>query len=340
MARRRYGWARLPTEELLDVRLSDLRLSLPDSPLAPRLQRLERELAAAGLAFRPRIWLSTDWFSPSGVPGFAIPFFLAHPRLQRLERQQMLDVEGGSVEWCMQLMRHETGHAIDNAYRLHWRRRWREHFGPASAPYRPSYVPRPSSRRHVLHLANWYAQSHPIEDFAETFAVWLQPHSRWRVRYKGWPVLRKLLYVDELMDEIAEQRPVVRSRERTDSLPGLRMTLREYYRRKKEHYGEPDRSVYDRDLRRLFSDSRAHRHRRLASSFLRDRQADLRGQVSFWTGQHAFVVDQVLRDMIARSRDLRLRLARSERETSEGAAVLLTMHAVRLLRRRDPEYFR
>ena len=26
-----------------------------------------------------------------------------------------------------------------------------------------------------MHLDPWYAQSHPDEDFAETFAVWLTP---------------------------------------------------------------------------------------------------------------------------------------------------------------------
>ena len=57
----------------------------------------------------------------------------------------------------------------------------------------------------MLNLANWYAQSHPIEDFAETFAVWLRPGSRWRSRYADWPALRKLEYVDALMQEVDEQ---------------------------------------------------------------------------------------------------------------------------------------
>jgi hypothetical protein len=333
-------WRALPRQELLDLRICNLGLRVEGSALEPRLAQLMRELGRAGLRFQPYVWLSTDWFTPHGITGFAIPFYLAHPRLARLERRHMLEVEGGSHDWCMKLLRHETAHALDHAYRLHRRKEWREIFGPVRTPYRATYIPRPNSRRYVVNLDNWYAQSHPVEDFAETFAVWLQPRSGWRSRYAGWPALRKLEYVDELMAELAGRAPLFRSRERVDSVSRLRMTLREYYDRKQARYGLEDRSIYDRDLRRLFSNDSSHAPRRLASSFLRERRRELRRQISAWTGQHAFVVDEVLKQMIARCRDLRLRLAHSERETGEGAAVLLTVHTVRLTRIRHREYFR
>ena len=331
---------KLPTAELLDVRLCDLRLQIAGSPLEPRIETLYDELERAGLRFRPVLWLSTDWFAPHGVPGFAIPFYLAHPRLVRLEREQMRQVEGGDRRWCLQLLRHETGHAIDHAYRLRYRRRWREHFGRAGQAYRSTYVPDPDSRRFVHNLPEFYAQSHPIEDFAETFAVWLRPGARWRSRYAGWPAERKLRFVDELMAEIGDRPPVVRSRERTDSLPTLRMTLREYYRRKQEHYGREDLSVYDRHLERLFSSDPRHRHKRTAAAFLRERRDELGEAVSEWTGQHRYAVDEVLRGMIARSRELRLRMVWSEIETVEGAAAIVTLHAARIERMRHREYFR
>ena len=190
-----------------------------------------------GLRFRPHFWLSDEWYCPDGVPGVAIPFYLAHPRLARLELTYMLEVEGGTPEWCMRLLRHETGHAIENAYRLRLRRRRQKLFGKSSERYRDYYVPRPYSRRFVVHLEQWYAQSHPDEDFAETFAVWLAPDSNWRERYAGWPVIRKLEYVDELMQEIGDQRPVVVSRARVDALSRLRKTLRQHYEEKRRHYG-------------------------------------------------------------------------------------------------------
>ena len=333
-------WVDLPTDDLLSVRLCDLELEIEGSPLEPRIIRLEDDLARAGLRFRPKIWLSTDWFSPEGVAGFALPFFLAHPKLARLERQHMLQVEGGNHRWCLQLLRHETGHAIDSAYRLRRRRRWREKFGRAGRPYRASYVPNPDSRRFVHHLPDFYAQSHPCEDFAETFAVWVGPGARWRSLYAGWPALRKLEYVDELMSEIAERVPAARSRERTDSLSTLRMTLRDYYLRKEEHYGREDLTVYDHELGRLFSDDAAHRRRKSAAAFLRERRNELVRVVARWTGQHRYTVDEVLRGMILRARDRRLRLAASERETAEGAAVVAALHAAEIERMRHREYFR
>jgi len=158
------------------------------------------------------ICASAKWFSPADVPGVALPFYLAHPRLIKLERSRMLYVEGATLETCMQYLRHEIGHAILHAYRLNRRRRWQRTFGSSSKPYPRAYQPNPASRRYVHHLPGWYAQSHPEEDFAETFAVWLRPHSGWRRRYRGWPALKKLEYVDSLMTELTGRVQLARRR--------------------------------------------------------------------------------------------------------------------------------
>ena len=160
-------------------------LTIEGSWLEDRLAELHRELDARGLTFRPHYWLSAEWFSPDGVPGVAIPFYLAHPRLMRLERAQMLEVEGGTPEWCLQILRHEAGHAFDNAYDLRRLRRRRQMFGSPAMPYPEFYLPRPYSKSFVLHLDSWYAQSHPDEDFAETFAVWLTPGCRLAAAVRG-----------------------------------------------------------------------------------------------------------------------------------------------------------
>ena len=240
MARRRVRppwWNDLPDDELLELRFCDLELRVEGSPLEARLAKLHAELARAGIArFRPYLWLSTSWFTPHGSSGFAVPFYLAHPRLARLERWQIGDAEGATREICMRLMRHEAAHALDNAYRLHRRKSWRTHFGAFSSPYRSTYRPRPASRHFVVNLDNWYAQSHPSEDWAETFAIWLRPGSRWRTRYRGWPAQRKLLYVEDLMGEIGEQRPAVTTRDHVDAISGLRTTLRQHYTRKRSRH--------------------------------------------------------------------------------------------------------
>ncbi len=229
-------WHILSDEALLGVRLCDLGLRIEASPLAPRVARLHDELARAGLRARPHVWFSTDWFTPHGVAGFAVPFYLAHPRLLRLERRFGQEVEGTSERDCLKLLRHEAGHAVDNAYQLHRRASWREHFGPFGTPYRVRYRARPRDPAYVTHLEGWYAQSHPGEDFAETFAVWLTPHSGWRRRYAATPALRKLLYVNALMHEVGPQTRCCRLREHTDSLAKLRYTLADHYRRRRARY--------------------------------------------------------------------------------------------------------
>ncbi len=317
--------------ELLEVRMCDLNLSLKNSFLAPRLRQLSDELAERGLAFRPHVWFSDEWFSPDGVPGIAIPFYLGHPRLMRLERNQMLDVEGGTSEWCMKILRHEAGHAIDTAYRLRRRKSYREVFGRVSTPYPSYYRPKPYSRDFVLHLDMWYSQSHPTEDFAETFAVWLRPRSRWRAQYKDWPALAKLEYVNETMAGLTSQKPLVRTRVCIDPLSSLTKTLGEHYRQRRQHYSVDYPSFYDRDLKRIFSDRPEAQGNPTAAMFLRKIRRELRRCVSKWTAENQYTIDQVLSEMIDRSRDLKLRLARSEDETKQDMMVLLTVQTMNFL---------
>lgn len=318
-------------EQLLDVRLCDLKLSLRKSMVETCLNQLYEELQERHLRFRPHVWLSDEWFSPDGVPGIAIPFYLAHPRLMRLERKQMLEVEGGNSEWCMKILRHEAGHAIDTAYRLRRRKSYREVFGKVSAPYPTYYRPKPYSRDFVLHLDMWYAQSHPTEDFAETFAVWLRPRSRWHAQYKSWPALKKLEYVHEVMEELQCRKPVVTARQHIDPISTLTKTLRQHYKRKRQYYAVDHPSFYDRDLLRIFSDKPDFSGNPAASQFLRLIRTELRRSVSKWTGESQYTIDQVLTEIIERCRDLRLRLIAGESETKRDMMILLTVQTMNFL---------
>jgi len=333
-------WAKLPTNELLDVRLRDLGLRIEGTALQHRIERLCNELRRKKLRFRPYVWLSTDWFTPDGTTGFAVPFYLAHPRLVRLEHDQMLEAEGSTADWCMKLLRHETGHAIDNAYRLHRRKTWRETFGRYGEPYLADYRPRPDSRDYVQNLGYWYAQSHPAEDYAESFAVWLLPRSRWRKDYHGGPARAKLESLDELMQEVASERPKVSTRDRPDSLPRLKTTLREYYDHKKANYNKLQTWSHDRELCWLFSEPGPAVRRERAAVFLHQSRNELRARVSSLTGHYRYVVDQALSAMIVRCRELDLRLTRSRQQTRLGAAVLLTMITITFSRGRKPQFRR
>ena len=329
-AQLRDGWSDLSDEELLDVRMSDLPVTI-EGTLAGRIAQLRAELDARDLRFPLHFYLSDEWFTPDGATAIAIPFYLAHPRLEKLEDAQMLEVEGGEHEWCMRILRHEAGHAIDNAFRLR-RRRQRQHtFGSPSQPYPEFYTPKPYSKSFVLHLDSWYAQSHPDEDFAETFAVWLTPNSEWRQRYAEWRALGKLEYMDSLMDSLRGAAAPVQNPDEVDPLNGLRSTLRQHYRNKRRYYGVDYPNFYDRDLRRLFSDAPEFAHAMPAAQFINRIRRSVRRVVSGWTGIYQYTIDQVLEDMIARCRELNLRLAVPEDQGRQEFTVLLTVQAMNYL---------
>lgn len=315
-------------EQLLDLRLCDLPVQIEGTLLAERVERLYGELDARGIRFKPHVWLSEDWFTPDGVPGFAIPFYLAHPRLMKLERKQMLEVEGGAEGECLRIMRHEVGHALSNAFRLHYRKSWRELFGSFARPYPDSYKPKPHSRKYVLHLKAWYAQAHPAEDFAETFAVWLKPNSRWRNYYKDWPALMKLEYVDELMREIGASAPQNRRRKKVEELSQIKQTLREHYRNKREHYAFRLPAYYDKDLQRIFSAELRHKSCPSAAIFLRRFRRELCHAVAEGTGVYSYAVNQVLEHMAARCKELKLRVVTSEDNAKRQVLIMLTVQTM------------
>jgi hypothetical protein len=330
----RMEWEDWPRERLLDMRIRDLGLRLAGTWLEVRVRALYHELAQRGIALRPHCWLSDEWFSPHGVPGIAIPFYLAHPRLIRLERSMVLEAEGASVAECTRILRHEAGHAIQHGYRLHRRAGYQRMFGKSSTKYPTSYRPNPTSRRYVQHLRAYYAQAHPDEDFAETFAVWLQPRARWRRRYDGWPALLKLEYVDALMEELRGVKAPVTSRERVAPISQLTSTLRQYYDEKRAFYAVDYPSTYDHELCRVFSNAPRHANRELAARFITRNAKEIRALVARWTGESEFTIDQLLQDMIARSRLLKLRVPGGEGQVLLDFAGMLAVRSVHFLYRR------
>jgi hypothetical protein len=328
---RRFPWARWPDEKLMQLRLKDLKVRIEGTWLARCLRDLDEELDQKGMRIRPHAWISDEWFSPSDTPGIAVPFYLAHPRLMRLERKLIIDVEGGTVPECMRILRHETGHVIQHAYQLHRRRRWQQLFGSSSKRYPNYYRPNPASKQFVQHLRLWYAQAHPDEDFAETFAVWLRPRSNWKTRYAGWPALKKLQYVDELMAEIANQPPVLKRRLRVDTLSRNTLTLAEHYEKKQARYAVDSPTAYDRDLQRIFSADPRYRRSPAAATFIRQNRAKIRQMVSRWTGEYQLTLDTVLDDMIVRCRELKLRAVGPTRRLRMDFTVLLTAKTVHSL---------
>jgi hypothetical protein len=324
-------WAAWSDEQLLALRMCDLGVSIAGTELEQRIAQIGAELEVRGLKFRPHYWLSDEWFTPDGIPGVAIPFYLAHPRLARLELAQMLEVEGGDAESCLKILRHEAGHAIDNAYLVRRRPTRRRLFGLPTTPYPEYYTPKPYSKSFVQHLDHWYAQSHPDEDFAETFAVWLNPQSMWATRYAGWPAERKVQYMDRLMRTLAHRRPIMTSARQVDPVSRLRKTLAEHYRTKREHYGLDHPDFYDSDLRNLFSDAAAYAKNPSAARFVRRIRREARMTVASFTDSYQYTIDRLLDKIVRRCRELNLRLTEDEETTRVDFMVFLTVQTMNYL---------
>jgi hypothetical protein len=223
----------------------------------------------------------------------------------------------------MRILRHETGHAIDTAFQLRRRKSWRDVFGKASRRYPSRYYPRPASRRFVLHLGHWYAQSHPTEDFAETFAVWLPRFSRWRSQYAGWPALRKLEYVDATMRNLEGRRALCLNRDVIEPLSENTRTLREHYRRKQRRYELNTARTYDRRLLRVFGTAEDHPDAPQASRFLRKVQPQVERLMIRRARMHPYLVQHVLKIATQRARLMNLRLSHNQRDTKREVLVML-----------------
>ena len=323
-------WVSYGDEKLLDVRLCDLGLAIEGTELEQRIAQLDSELDARHLV-RPRYWLSDEWFTPDGIPGIAIPFYLAHPRLAKLELAQMLEVEGGDPDSCLRILRHEAGHVIDNAYEIRRRPTRRKLFGLPATTYPEYYTPKPYSKSFVQHLDHWYAQSHPDEDFAETFAEWLDPQSMWASRYAGWPALRKLEYMDRLMRELAHTSARLKSKRTLDPLPRLRKTLGQHYAEKRGHYGLDHPDFYESDLRNLFSDAPQYARNLSAARFVRRIRKEVRSTVASFTDSYQYTIDQLIEKIIERCRELNLRLTEPEESTKIDFMIFLTVQTMNYL---------
>jgi hypothetical protein len=323
-------WSTFKDDELLGLRICDLGVRIEDSELKPRIEQLYSELAARGVSLRPDCYLGDEWFSPEGVPAISIPFYLAHPRLKTLELHQMLEVEGGTADWCQMLLRHECGHAMDHAYQFSSRSAWRDVFGSPETEYAPeTYTPRPYSKSFVLHLPNWYAQAHPDEDFAETFAVWLAAAPEdWRKQYSGWKALEKLDYVDALMKEVADGKPSVTRGRRISEARKLRTTLARHYAARRKLYAEDFPDFYDADLRAIFGNGEAEGEP--AATMMRRHRAALVTSIVQWTGQRKYTVSMLVRKLMLRCRALKLTTprdsARLNFELASYLASLVTNH--------------
>jgi len=315
-------------QEILQRPISELGLKLEGSRLEKPVQQLYHELERKGLeTFHPPVYLSDEWGCPSGEPVIGVPFYLADPRLSELERQ-INDLEDDRE--IMMYLRHEAGHAFNYAYKLHRTPEWRELFGSYRRPYREHYKPVAFSRRYVRHMAGWYAQKHPDEDFAETFAVWITPGAKWREKYKHWPALQKLEYVDRIGHEVAAQVPLKKRGHPDVTVDDMTITVAGFYERMLEEEVAPADVAVDADLIDIF-ESRGEEN---AADFVREHRKLILDKVTYWTGVRRPLAKKLLESIEERLRALELKVDRKrEKELIAELSAYMTALAMNYLLR-------
>ena len=313
--------------------ISELNLKIESTFLKKLVARLYGELDRKGILFKPKCYLTDTWGCPNKVPLIGIPFYYANPTLAQIEDEMHGDLED-EQELIMSL-RHEAGHAINYAYLLYDSEEWQDIFGRFTEPYRDFFHPNPRSRAFVKHLyqqvgpysGRIYAQKHPDEDFAETFAVWLTPRSSWRKKYKNWGALKKLQFVDRLMKKIGSRKPLVTNGQLIRPVESLNFTLLEYYNKSEERYREKAQGYVDDVLREIFNTNGKGEKRIPAGGFIEKNRTPLVEMISHWTGEGISSVGPLIDKLVARAKELRLNLSprRQSQKLIEVTALATTL---------------
>ena len=324
-------------DALLGRKISELGLSIRGSRVERLVEALYAELVAKSVGFRPPVYLSDQWGCPDGTPLIGVPFYLVDTRLERIEAEMSGSVEDDRE--AMRYLRHECGHAVNYAFRLYDRAEWRHYFGSFSRPYRERYRADPFSREYVRHILGWYAQKHPDEDFAETFAVWLTPGLDWRREYAGWPALAKIEYVERVMHEIGSQSlAVVEPAE--DDLPveAMRYTVAQHYADSDDRVPIDDPRQFDTDLRGIFNAVTDSPSGEQAMWFIHRHYREIVSRIAYWTGEGPSVVRSLIDHLARRAGELDLRVGALEASTlieltAFGTAVVMNHRYTHTLRR-------
>jgi Putative zinc-binding metallo-peptidase len=292
-------------QELLSRKISDLKLEIPGTQLEVLINKLYQELQNAGILFKPKTYLADEWGCPQGVPVIGIPFYLADPGLCKLEGE-LTGIEAENEDDVMMCLRHEAGHAFNYAYRLFMKPEWRRQFGKFSQPYKEDYKPTPFSTKFVRHIPGWYAQKHPDEDFAETFAVWLTPSSNWKRQYADTPAMAKLIYVDALVQKYGRKPPVVTDIKLDMPVQEMTMTLDRWYQngRDANQIGIKLHGALDHDLRRLFPAEQGQP----AADFLQVNRQLLIRDINRWTGINRPLMSALTDKLLERVKILGLKI--------------------------------
>lgn len=306
------------TTELLNTPLCLLNLKIKGTIVEKAIKQVRRELRDAEISIDLHFWISDEWFCADGITGVAIPFYLLDERLIELEREKIGYVEGESLDMCVKILRHEVAHALDNAYQLRGCEERKQIFGDSDKEYPTEYIRKPYSKKFVINLERNYAQAHPEEDWAETFAVWLDPLSNWKQVYKDWPALQKLNFVDQKMKSLSPRKKITVN-ETLDEISTLNMTVKKYLTKRYKNLNKYQNPLFGRNLNRIFSIG----HKVDANKFLRIKEREICQNVAKNTNQYHYIVKDVFKELKQECRSKGLTLRKNSRETKKDVESLL-----------------
>jgi hypothetical protein len=307
--------------EVLTRRICDFDLQIEGRPLAQVIERFRGELAELGIRrVKPVFYLSDCWGVAEGTVAIGLPFYLGDEALLRVQARHGGMVEGEGEEDILRYLRHEMGHVVNYAYRLFVEEEWTTLFGPMSRPYTEEYKVVPFSPDFVRHLPGGYAQKHPDEDWAETFAVWMTPRLDWRELYADSPrALAKLEYCERTMGALQDREPEVFNTELDFEAKDMRATVQEFYAGFQAGEVKIPKSL-DGDLRVIFARAKpglpeqAGARTGEAALLLRRQRDFLANSVYRWTGVDPAIMQPVIAHLVQRARELKLVYPLSQRD--------------------------
>lgn len=276
--------------EILNLKLKDLAKLSGPSFISKRINKIKRELTNKGLTFEVSYYFGTEWFCADGSIGIALPHYLLHPKLEKIEKKYLGYTEGILENDFLALFRHELGHAIDNAFQLKNLKTREQIFGPHSIPYPDSYLANPYSKKFVKHLKNNYAQAHPEEDWAETFAVWLTPKSNWQKKYATWPAIEKLKYMDKVLSQLKNTPSKIKGQRTPYNIKNDNRTLRQYILDTRKERRLNRRAFYTNKLPKSLKANQGFSFK----SILQKNEFYIIQKVAFQTGQNRYRIKPMM----------------------------------------------
>ena len=260
--------------ELLSTPVCDLGLRLPGTPLRSYVERALAETRECGVAIEPFFYLSDGYGCVQGTGNIGLGFWDATDLLRDVHH----DARGYTRDEMdlVLLLKHEIGHAFCYSHKLFQLPQFREVFGIrgnffATYPDHDRYLYDPYSLDHVNPDNDHYAQKHPDDDFAETFATYVDRTQAWRERYGNRSgALRKIGFVAELIDRYGTESPIIAPGSGLIDVPveEVRKTVAQFFRISRSRYLRAAEGYLDDDLRRIFRTRGRTQRRCLAASTL------------------------------------------------------------------------